>query len=58
MPLSTNIAMTAIQISTLPATRNIMSFIAPYSLARENVGNSELLPQTPIRRYMGKTASS
>ena len=57
-PPSTNMASIAIHIRTLPATRYIISFIAPYSLARENVGKVELLPQTPMSRYIGMTASS
>ena len=52
------IAIRAIQMSTLPATRYSMSFIAPYSLVRMNVEKSELLPHTAMRRYMGSTASS
>ena len=55
---STKIASSAIQIRTLPATRNSMSFIAPYSFVRMKSLNVELLPQTPISGYIGSTASS
>ena len=34
------------------------SFSAPYSLRRRKVPKSLLLPHTPMRRYMGSTASS
>ena len=55
---STKIASSAIQIRTLPATRNSMSFIAPYSFVRTKVLKVELLPHTPINGYIGSTASS
>ena len=32
--------------------------MAPYSLERMKVRKSVLLPHTPMRRYMGTTASS
>ena len=35
-----------------------MSFIAPYSFVRMKVLKVELLPQTPIKGYIGSTASS
>ena len=57
-PASTKIAIMAIHIRTLPATRYKVSFMAPYSLSRLKVAKVELLPQTPMRRYMGSTASS
>ena len=57
-PASTNIAISATHISTLPATRYSVSFIALYSLVRLNFGNRLLLPHTPISRYIGNTESS
>ena len=46
------------QMRMLPATRNRMSFIAPYSLVRRKVLKLLLLPHTPMSRYIGSTASS
>ena len=47
-----------IQTKMLPATKNNSSFMAPYSLVRRKVPKSVLLPQTPISRYIGRTANS
>ena len=43
-PASTKIAISATHISTLPATRYSVSFIALYSFVRMNFGNRLLLP--------------
>ena len=57
-PPSTNMARIAIHTKTLPPTRYSISFSAPYSLVRAKVAKVVLLPQTPMSRYMGNTASS
>ena len=55
---STKIAISATHISTLPATKYSVSFIALYSFVRLNFGNWLLLPHTPMSRYIGSTESS
>ncbi len=57
-PASTKSAKMAMKISTEPPTSISVSFIAPYSLVRSNVGNLLLAPQTAISRYIGSTATS
>ena len=57
-PASTKIAISATHISTLPATRYSVNFIALYSFVRLNLGKLLLLPHTPMSRYIGSTESS